>query len=109
MERSYRVGFVNERSRGALGYQFDSTGVDNWFAKSPFNSSLLPAVGDVVTFDTLSVPYAFALTAAYDTGMIDTRQQFRYQRIALRHVSKRIPDIVLLTLSAALVVIVSFS
>jgi len=63
---------VNERSRGALGYQFDSTGVDNWFAKSPFNSSLLPAVGDVVTFDTLSVPYAFALTAAYDTGMIDS-------------------------------------
>jgi len=63
---------VNERSRGALGYQFDSTGVDNWFAKSPFNSSLLPALGDVVTFDTLSVPYAFALTAAYDTGMIDS-------------------------------------
>ena len=72
VERSDRVGFVNELSVGALGYQLESHGVDNWFARSPFNGSMLPTVGDVVTFDTLSVPYAFALTAAYDTGMIDS-------------------------------------
>ena len=71
VESSDRLGFVNERSHGALGYQFESSGVDNWFAKSPFNTSLLPSVGDVVVFDTLSVPYAFALTAAYDTGRYD--------------------------------------
>jgi len=63
-----RLGFVNERSPGALGYQFQASGVDNWFAEEPFNVSLLPTIGDVVTFDTLSIPYAFALTAAYDTG-----------------------------------------
>jgi len=43
-------------------------GVDNWFAPAPFNSSLLPTVGDVVDYDMLSLPYAFALTAAYDSG-----------------------------------------
>jgi len=68
VQTSDRVGFVNELSSGALGYQFQSNGVDNWFAAAPFNSSLLPNIADIVDFDTLSVPYAFALTAAYDTG-----------------------------------------
>jgi len=68
VERSDRLGFVNEGASGALGYQFRSSGVDNWFAQAPHNISLLPAIDDVVTFDTLSFPYAFALTAAYDTG-----------------------------------------
>ena len=70
VERSDRLGFVNEGNFGALGYQFRAAGVDNWFARTPFNVSLLPTLGDVVTFDTLSYPYAFALTAAYDTGKI---------------------------------------
>lgn len=65
---SDRLGFVNEQSLGALGYQFRMNGVDNWFAPAPFNSSLLPTVGDVVDYDMLSLPYAFALTAAYDSG-----------------------------------------
>jgi len=69
VERSDRLGFVNERSQGALGYLFKSSGVANWFAPPPFNFSLLSSVGDVVTFDTLSFPYAFALAAAYDTGL----------------------------------------
>ena len=65
---------MNEHARGALGYQFRLAGVNNWFAPAPFNDSLLPTIGDVVTFDTLSVPYEFALTAAYDTGKTGTVQ-----------------------------------
>jgi len=68
VESSDRLGFVNEAYAGGIGYLFKSAGVNNWFAREPFNISLLPSVGDVVTFDTLSFPYAFALAAAYDTG-----------------------------------------
>ena len=68
MERSDRLGFVNELNNGALGYEFQSTGVNNGLAPAPFNSSLLPTVGHPVKFDFLTMPYAFALSAAYDVG-----------------------------------------
>jgi len=72
VERLDRLGFVNEGHTAAIGHQFQSNGVDNWFVRAPFNTSLLPNIGDSVTFDTLSFPYEFALTAAYDTGKTQT-------------------------------------
>jgi len=76
VQSSDRLGLVNEANNGGLGYLFQSAGVDNWFALEPFNVSLLPTVGSIVTFDTLSYPYAFALTAAYDTGNVLIYNQF---------------------------------
>ena len=72
VESSDRLGFINEGHHGALGYQFQLSGVGNWWAVEPFNVTMLPTIGDVVAFDTLSFPYAFALTAAYDTGRPNT-------------------------------------
>jgi len=63
------LGFVNEGSSGALGYEFVQSGVDNLIAPAIFNTSLLPDIGDFISnFNTLSLPYEFALAAAYDTG-----------------------------------------
>ena len=60
------LAFLNIPDPAPVGYIFSGSNFVRSFTL-PDNSST-PIVGSLLTFDTLTVPYQFALAAAYDQG-----------------------------------------
>ena len=74
LQKNDQLGFTNDDSSspgngqtGPLQYEFKTVGRNGVLFDNRGNSSLLK-VGDIVTFDPLSLPYQFALQAVYDAG-----------------------------------------
>jgi hypothetical protein len=66
VQRSDRLGFMNELDQSALGFVFEH--MDMGAMQPLVSSQQLPSVGDILPFISNHFPYNYALAAAYDTG-----------------------------------------
>jgi hypothetical protein len=59
VQQSDRLGFTNDNQSSVLAYPAINLRA---------NFTLLPQIGDVLSFNVIQLPYVFAFAAAYDNG-----------------------------------------
>ena len=67
-----RLGFTNELDAGPIGYSFD-TSTPGPLSLSLASGATYPEVGQYVTFDSVGVPYNFAVGLMYNVGGFNSR------------------------------------
>ena len=66
IEPGDRLGFTNEMSSSPVGYVFVSSGLN--VISASITGDNYPHINDTVAFDTLELPYEFAISAIVDIG-----------------------------------------
>ena len=61
-----RLAFLSTTEQAPIGHEFVSSGTDGLFYTH--NGTSLPSVNNDVQFDTLPMPYEFAVSVALDLG-----------------------------------------